>query len=377
MITRQKIVPISFLLLLSSCVTQFIPKVNEDKELLVVEGLITDQPDTNIIKLSKSLSLGTRNVSNPVKGCTVTISDDLSNIFDLTETSPGTYITDPSIFQGAVGRFYTLHIKTNAANNNLNYESFPMELKPVPLIDSVYYEKVIINEVNGFKSQEGAQVYLNTHDATDQNKFYRWEYSETWEFILPYTVPNKTCWTSSNSDIINIKNTSLLGEDRIDRYPLKFISNLTDRLRVEYSILVKQYSLNEDEYLYWEKLQSITEHVGGLYDIIPSSVPSNVYCVDDPNEKVLGYFSVSANTSKRLFIKENFAGIFTQYTDKECINDTVFDNAPIPSLNTYVWIIIDHQVPPPPCQVTTRIKGCYDCTTRGTNIKPEFWKEGK
>jgi hypothetical protein len=81
---------------------------------------------------------------------------------------------------------------------------------------------------------------------------------------------------------------------------LKFISNLTDRLRVGYSILVDQYSLNEDEYLYWEKLQSITEQVGGLYDIIPSPVPSNVYCVDDPNEKVLGYFSVSANTSKRL-----------------------------------------------------------------------------
>jgi hypothetical protein len=146
---------------------------------------------------------------------------------------------------------------------------------------------------------------------------------------------------------------------------------------VGYSILVKQYSLNEDEYLYWEKLQSITEQVGGLYDIIPSSVPSNVYCVDDPNEKVFGYFSVSANTSKRLFIKENFAGIFTQYTERDCLNDTVFDNAPIQSLNTYVWIIIDHQVPPPVYQVTTRIKGCYDCTTRGTNIKPDFWKEGK
>jgi len=44
----QKIKLISLLLLLSSCVTQFIPKVNEDKELLVVEGLITDQPDTNL-----------------------------------------------------------------------------------------------------------------------------------------------------------------------------------------------------------------------------------------------------------------------------------------------------------------------------------------
>ena len=136
--------------------------------------------------------------------------------------------------------------------------------------------------------------------------------------MLPYSVPplrNKVCWISSNSNVINIKSTSVLEEDRISGYPLNFISNLTDRLRVKYSILVNQYSLNEDEYLYWEKFQNITEQVGGLYDIIPSSVPSNVYCLDDPNEKVLGYFSVSANSSKRIFIKDNFSGLFTPYTD--------------------------------------------------------------
>ena len=372
----QKILLILFLNLLSSCITPFIPQTKEDKKILVVEGLITDQPDTNIIKLSKTLPLGKRSLSDPVKGCIVTISDDLGNTFSFTETVPGTYVTDPLKFQGVIGRFYTLHINTNAANNNLNYESYPMELKPVPPIDSVYYEKVTLNENNGIITQEGCQVYLNTHDPTNQNKFYRWKYSETWKFILPYTVPNKTCWISSNSDIINIKNASLLEEDRINRYPLNFISNSTDRLRVEYSILVKQYSLNEDEYLYWEKLQNITEQVGGLYDIIPSSVPSNVYCLDDPNEKVLGYFSVSASTSKRLFIKVIFEGIFTQYTDKVCINDTVFDG-PIQSFDTFVWVIIDHPLPPPSYKVTTRIQGCYDCTVRGTTIKPDFWDEGK
>jgi Domain of unknown function (DUF4249) len=136
----QKIKLISLLLLLSSCVTQFIPKVNEDKELLVVEGLITDQPDTNTIKLSRSLPLGKRSVANPLKGCTVTISDDLGNIFSLTEANAGSYFTDPANFQGVIGRFYTLHIITNVANNNHNYESSPVELKPVPPIDSVYYE---------------------------------------------------------------------------------------------------------------------------------------------------------------------------------------------------------------------------------------------
>ena len=373
----QRIVLMSLLVLSNSCITPFIPKTNEDKKILVVEGLVTDQPDTTIIKLSKSLPLGTSSISSPVQGCLVTISDDLGNTFVLTETIGGTYVTDPSEFQGRIGRIYTLHISTNSDNNNLSYQSSPVEMKYVPPIDSLFYEKVTIQENNGTVSQEGCQVLLNTHDPGNQTKFYRWEYSETWEFMLPYTVPNQVCWLYNNSDIINIKNTSALDEARINRYALNFISNLTDRLRIKYSILVKQYSLNEEEYQYWEKLQNITEQVGSLYDLTPSSIPSNVYCLNDPNENVLGYFSVSASTSKRLFIKDHFAGIYTPYTNGVCIDDTIFGSGPIQSLNTFVWVIVDQPFPPPGYKVTTRVRGCYDCTVRGTNVPPSFWNEDK
>jgi hypothetical protein len=140
---------------------------------------------------------------------------------------------------------------------------------------------------------------------------------------------------------------------------------------------VNQYSLNEDEYLYWEKLQNISEQVGGLYDIVPSAIPSNIYCLEDPTQKVLGYFSVSACSSKRIFIKDHFAGVFTPYSDKTCISDTIFGNGPIAYLNTFVWVIIDHPLPPPTYRVLTRTKGCYDCTVRGTNIQPDFWINDK
>jgi hypothetical protein len=43
--------------------------------------------------------------------------------------------------------------------------------------------------------------------------------------------------------------------------------------------------------------------------MIPSSIPSNISCIDDPNEKVLGYFSVSARSSKKIFIKDIFSGL--------------------------------------------------------------------
>ncbi|MCX6255248.1 MAG: DUF4249 domain-containing protein [Bacteroidia bacterium] len=373
-----QILLVLIILLFSSCITQFIPQTTEDRELLVVEGLITDKPETNTIKLSRPFHLGMSNIAKPITGCNVRITDDFGQSFSFNETTPGTYTSDPATFQGIIGRFYTLHISTNVTNNNLHYESIPMELRPVPPIDSIYYEKITLQESDAASGgQEGCQIFLDTHDPKNECKFYRWEYSETWEFRLPYMVPNSVCWISNNSDVINIKNTSIIEEDRINKYPLALVSNLTDRLRVKYSILVNQYSLNEDEYLYWEKLQNISEQVGGLYDMIPSAIPSNVYCLDDPNQKVLGYFSVSANSSRRIFIRERFAGVVTPYTDNACIADTVFGGGPIRYLNTYVWVIIDHPIPPPAYRVLTRNKGCYDCTVRGTNIKPDFWEGEK
>jgi hypothetical protein len=371
----QKIILISFLLLLNSCIKKFIPQTNDDKELLVVEGLITDRPDTNTIKLSRSLPLGIRSFAKPVKGCIVTISDDLGNIFSLKETVAGTYVTAPAEFHGIIGRYYTLHINTSVDYNNLNYESYPMEMKPVPAIDSVYYEKVTIEEADSWnQKKEGCQIYLKTHDPDKKCKFYRWNFSETWEFHLPYDVTNWRCWISKNSSLINIKSTSGMAEDRIERYPLNFVSNKTDRLKEKYSILVNQYSLNEDEYVYWEKLQKITENVGTLYDITPAAIPSNIFCIENPNETVLGYFSVSANSSKRIFIKDRFLGLVNLYTDDACIGDTIWGGAYIPNLNATVWVLRDNS---PLYVVITRTRGCADCTVRGTNTEPDFWDEHK
>ncbi len=366
------------ILLITGCVSQFIPKTTGDQDLLVVEGLITDQKGPYTLKLSKPSHLGISSVARPMIGCFVTVSDDLGQSFSFTETAPGTYISDSANFQGAVGRLYSLHINTPTSNNNLNYESVPVELKPVPPIDSIYYEKrTFALNASGGPSAEGCQIFLNTHDPVNKCKYYRWEYSETWEFRLPYQTPNSLCWLSNNSDVINIKNTSTIEQDRVVRYPLTLVSNTTDRLREKYSILVNQYSLNEDEYLYWEKLQNISELIGGLYDIIPSEIPSNVFCVEDPNQRVLGYFSVSARSSKRIFVKDHFAGVVTPYTDNACVADTIYGqlSEPIPSLNVNVWVIVVHPSPPPPTyRVLTRTKGCYDCTVRGTNIKPVFWQ---
>lgn len=372
-----------FLLLINGCITQFIPKIDEEKELLVVQGLITDRMEPDTIKLSKSLPLGEISAARPVSGVFVSITDDLHNVVLLSETVPGTYIT-PSYFHGIIGRSYTLHINTNSESGTLNYESFSMEMKPVPPIDSIYYEKTVIEEANGFfRGINGCQIYLDTFDPENKCRFYRWDFSETWKLRLPFEIQNNTCWISDKSHSINIKSTAAFNEARIDHFPINYISNITDRLKTKYSILVNQYSMNEDEYIYWEKIQNIAVQVGGLYDVIPASVPSNIRCIEAPAEKVLGYFSVSAISSKRIFIKDNFEGIIDQYA--HCGTDTLIGGGPldslsIPGLGISVWTLFN--VPgtpfgPPGFIILTRTRGCADCTVRGTTVKPVFWTDDK
>ena len=356
-----------------SCIVPYFPEPVEKEELLVVEGLISDQHEVNSIKLSKSLPLWKPQNPKPLAGCKVWISDDLNQIDNLEETLPGTYTTDPDSFQGMTGRKYTLHILTNEENGNLNYESFPMEMKAVPPIDSIYYEKKATEEYNTLT--EGCEIYLDTHDPADICNFYRWKYSETWEFHLPFNVTDKVCWITENSNKIFIKNASILEQGRVIRYPINSITNPVDRLSAKYSILVKQYSLNEDEYLYWERLKNTLDQVGGLYDLIPALIPNNIYCIENPNEKILGYFSVSAMSSKRVFIKDNFAGWNAKYLD--CISDTIYGTNPIAGLNETVWVIIDHINQEPPSRIITYKRGCADCRTRGTPFKPVFWDDDK
>ncbi len=376
------------LFILKSCVVPYLPEAPENDQLLVVEGLISDQHEVNTIKISKSRPIWTGQHPVYLTGCKVWITDDLENVYNLAEAAIGTYITDSSTFKGITGRKYTLHIRTNPADGSLNYESFPMELKPVPEIDSLYYEK--ITYATAYLPVEGCQIYLDTHDPLNNSNFYRWTYSETWEINLPFNVPNKVCWRTENSNFIMLKNSSFLAENRVVGYPVKTISTPIDRLTVKYSILVKQYSLNEDEYIYWEALKTSLDQQGGLYDIIPPIIPNNIFCVEKPNEKTLGYFSVSAISSRRIFIKDKFVGY-----DESCNSSIVFGlpkidmnvasptygkDISIEGLDASVWVAEDHTDEIPPYRIVVYNRWCSDCTQKGIfgdyrNKRPSFWDE--
>ncbi|HLO58998.1 MAG TPA: DUF4249 domain-containing protein [Bacteroidales bacterium] len=360
-------------LVLVTCTTEFIPELREQNQMLVVEGLLTDQQETQTIKISRSLPIGRNIIKRPIHGCTVAISDDLNNIAFFYETDSGIYVS-PEMFHGEAGRSYILHISAPDVSGTgiRNYESSPAILQPVPPIDSLYYEKTIVRDLE-FPDFDihTCQIYLDTYGSN--SGYLRWEYFETWILRLLFSVPDQKCWVSDHSKEILIKNTTATGQTYIKKQPVIYISNKTDRLQTKYSILVNQYSMNEDEYNYWAALKTLSDGSGGLYDVIPAAVPGNIRCIEDSSETVLGYFSVSAKSSKRIFIDEIFRGIINQYSN--CITDTVYGDVPIRGIDTTVWVLFDRPAatPIPRRRILTSTWGCYSCTARGTKERPSFW----
>jgi hypothetical protein len=374
----------------SGCVKQFLPKTGTDPDLYVVEGLITDQQGRHSVSVSKSIPLGSQSELNTVSGCNVWITNDIGTKYVLTELSGGTYSTS-SDFKGTVGNKYTLHIEVTHYDPyykkkvvDLTLQSQPAEMLPVPPIDSLYYEKVNLRENNGFPMDgEGCQIFLNTADPENKCRFFRWDYSETWKIQAPtyQKTINNVCWITNNSDEINAKSVTGLSDNRVEALKVKFISNQSDRLSARYRIEVNQYSLNENEFNYWNDLEKITQQSGNFYDITPSSVSGNMYCSGDPDRQVLGYFSVSAKKSKTIYIDAYFKGLINPYS--ECLLDSVLRAPdtpfPPPGLLEYAgfnyWIVeIDTSIPPDYIIMTYNL-GCLDCTVRGTKVKPDFWKE--
>ncbi|HLN56135.1 MAG TPA: DUF4249 domain-containing protein [Bacteroidales bacterium] len=360
-----------FLLMIQGCIALYVPENIDNKELLVVQGMITDNESADTVKLFRSFPLGKRADAIPVTGAKVAVSDNTGKMSDLEERLPGIYVT-PEAFRGQAGLSYKLLITDR---NSQHYESDLMEMIPVPEIDSLYYEKVVIAEPEGFyKGINACRVFIDTRDPANNCKYFRWDFSETWMFRLNFSIRDSICWINNNSHEIDIKSTAAFAQSKIERHQIKYISNETDRLKVRYSIRVNQYSLNEDEYVYWEKMSNIVSNVGGLYDMIPGSLPNNLHCIENPDETVLGYFSVSAKSSKRIFIQNEFAGIKDRYED--CVTDTVY-SPNLPGLNETVWILITYpcSIPCQPYYLITNRKECSACTLRGTRIKPAFWTE--
>lgn len=370
----------------AACKKPYNPKIiNSNNNYLVVEGVINTGNDSTFFKLTRTVNIADGVSPTGVNNCAVTVENEEGNSFTLQQIGSGKYAIGPMNLDPT--KKYRLHIKTD---DGKEYASDYTASKATPPIDSI-----------GFIPQgNNLHIYVNTHDATNNSRYYHWDFAETWRFHAKYQSnyivdpdSNKLrlrnsdeqsyyCFTGDASSNILIGSSAKLSQDVIYQAPLITIPAESEKIETRYSILVRQYALTKEAYAFWENIKKNTEQLGSIFDAQPSQLMGNIHCISNPAEPVIGYISVTNVQSKRVFIDNNqLPQTWTPVYPFECSADSaLFANkrgldevdlfiikgggialtqiTSIRSVIGYTYTSID----------------CADCRIRGRVQPPSFWK---
>jgi len=367
---------------LNSCVDEYWPEVDKYEDLLVVEGGITNHRGPYMIRISKSSHLDS-SAYTPYTGCVVKILVDDGEEEYLTEISPGIFYTTPNGIQGQIGKSYKLNISTP---DDKNYESSFELLKEPVEIDNVYAEVEYRNNGDYDHQLAGYQFYVDTKNSVSDSTYYMWDLLETYHYQSDYFIhwyyTNRlydfhpidslyNCWRTARIKEIYTFNSSLLVNDKLERFPLKYVNTEDRRLTIKYSLLVTQYTINKKAFQFWSAIEDQNSEQGSLYSHQPYQIKGNLRNINNDDEPVLGFFLVASSHSKRIFVEKIDEPFYYSY----CVFNDGWSKA-------YGDLYLGGPYQKPQWVVFVggargvAHEGCVDCRTKGGSVyKPVYWED--
>ncbi len=377
---------ISLLLGLFSCIDPYEPDIGEMQDLMVVNGYITDVPGEHRVEVSRT-SPYNYPAYIPVEECVVRVEDNYGEGVTYEERSPGVYAADLDEPFLGVGKAYKLYVFTM---DGKEYQSDYDSMLPCPKLENLVYKVEKRETENPLITHYGIQFYVDVKGGGNDSRNFLWKMEETFEYhstyliqyiwndgdmiqFIPPTDSLYICYRTQSVKEVYTASTRYLAANELHGYPLNFVSNQTNKLLIKYSLLVRQYSLSEDAFLYWDRITRMLNESGGLYETQPSVTYGNTYNANDAEEKVLGYFYASQVKEKRLTTKERFDFPIPRPT---CDLDTISSFSELQGGLYYLISLNEFLGVGPP--YGTAHPACFNCRLRGgTTEPPEWWYDEK
>ncbi|WP_353723171.1 DUF4249 domain-containing protein [Dyadobacter sp. 676] len=355
----------------NGCIEPFSPpEVSDPETYLVVDGFLNVNGDTSTILLSHTQATNDDKAVEKETGASIVVDAENGESYAFQDMGDGSYKLPPSSFNQDTK--YRLRIRRS---DGRQYESAYVVVSKTPPIDSISHR---VDPV-----RNAMLIYVNTHDATNATRFYRWSFEETYEYRMPYyssltrdykagqIVSRKdninVCWRTLASRDIKLGSTIKLSQDIIRELPVNIVDIASNKLYFGYTILVKQYGLTREAFEYWTDLAKTTQGTGSLFDPQPSQVTGNIRNVSDAKELVFGYFSAAQEQKQRVFIRERLGA----YPRCQAPDTLDFNEA----FNGAAVLLYFYQGLPKSGYLGTS-ESCADCRSQGgTTTKPSFWDE--
>jgi hypothetical protein len=327
--------------LLTSCYKVYDPHIDTAEKVLVVNGLITNQTNVYHVILTYARPFNSSEKSTPVTAANVYVTDDLGNSYIFNEMEKGDYISDSLQFTGIPGLSYRLHIVTP---DGKEYESDSQRLFPEINPDSVYAEfdtKETLERYSGLKVYtHGADILIDLHNQSDTLPRFRITSNLVMEYSwIAYVQKNWGddfihfdfyCWktVNANSNFNLTDEEYSLNSASIKKHQACFFDDYfyvfamsyglevnwddtagtpTERssqdFLIQHRILyLNQYTLNNETYLYYKRLNEQMQSEGKLFDPIAAQLIGNIKCISDPEKSAIGFFEASSVSNSEYIV---------------------------------------------------------------------------
>ncbi|OFX76221.1 MAG: hypothetical protein A2X12_04460 [Bacteroidetes bacterium GWE2_29_8] len=258
------------IVLLTGCEEKIDLKIDSGYDKLVVEGEITTEKKAHIVKLTKTASYFSNQQTPKVSNAKVIISDG-TQIFPLTEISPGIYATNSNIM-GEIGKTYTLTIENIDINDDGTMDSYSasstitQSVKP----DSLSFEKT---KGNGQDDQSTDYISINlwAFEPATVGDNYFWSYSVNGN--LETDTISKAVFTED--DMVNGR--------KIENFPLFY----NEKLKVGDTITLRTASISRDYLDFLYGFMTETDWNMGNFGGPPANIKGNI------SNGALGFFNAS------------------------------------------------------------------------------------
>ncbi len=371
------------------CVTEYEAKgIKEEKNILVVEGMITE--GESYITLSRSINLTDDNPTSViyVDNAVVCIESDDGKVVCANNNAGQRYgrYTLP-VGKLNFDRKYRLKIEIleddYSADCTVGTDGLlqcPKELieyatpymSPIltPEIDSVFWTKKSLGQM--------VNIHVATHSPDNEVLYYRWSYKEDWEIHsdvysgVDFTYPFY-CWNKENNKNLLIGSAEKTVFGKVTDIITEMHPS-SRKLEVLYRIIVKQNAISKRAYDYYANIKKNTQQTSDIFAPIQSELRGNITCHTDPSKPVIGYVDVSTTTEKIRFIYPTERAY--EYSNRpwsctEVMKDSLLEwYTFIPEYFVPFYYGYDENLN---MRLFYIFNQCIDCTKFGTTIKPEDW----
>jgi hypothetical protein len=319
-----------------SCREPYEDNIITGKQVLVVDGLLSNNPGGTYVTLSLATSYNSVVAGSSVHNARVFITDNTDSVFAFQENSPGRYTPVNTSFAGVVNKTYTLAVETTDGQVYVSKpETMMPPLAPVKVYGGFNTEEQLVENLDGATTKtvkDICDIYFDYIGSNNVTPRFRYTSSQLIEYIIDKTVGLTSyifyCWITQADNTLrftNEKYPSTSGEVKkqtacitpgsrvisvrdMDIKTLNYKDSLVNTLEYKRIVRISQYRLNNDSYTWYKGVESQSAAEGKMFDPLTTQLYGNMTCKTDATRTVLGFFEVSSVATNSYSVSRNVIG---------------------------------------------------------------------